>query len=122
MTNLTETETMQETMRAIVQDEYGLPDVLELREVPKPVVGDDQIMVEVRASSVNAAEWHMVTGTPYLVRPAAGWLKPKKPIPGADVAGTVVGVGKDVSKRGNGSGHREHLHPRAGSRSAQLSG
>jgi NADPH:quinone reductase-like Zn-dependent oxidoreductase len=96
MTNLKDTETMKDTMRAIVQDEYGLPDVLGLKEIPQPVVGDDQVKVEVRASSVNAAEWHMVTGTPYLVRPTAGWSKPKNPVPGADMAGTVVEVGKDV--------------------------
>jgi NADPH:quinone reductase-like Zn-dependent oxidoreductase len=85
-------------MKAIVQDTYGLPDVLEMREVPIPSVDDGQVLIRVHASSVNALEWHLMTGTPYLVRPQAGFTKPKRPILGADVAGTVEKVGANVTK------------------------
>ena len=70
-------------MRAIVQLAYGSPDVLQLQEVDKPVVNDDDVLVRVRASSVNALEWHLLTGLPYLVRLQAGLRKPKRMIPGS---------------------------------------
>ena len=85
-------------MKAIVQPEYGSPDVLQLQQVEKPVVDDDDVLVRVRASSVNALEWHMLTGLPYLVRPQAGLRKPKRAILGADVAGRVDAVGKNVTR------------------------
>ncbi|MCZ6662647.1 MAG: NAD(P)-dependent alcohol dehydrogenase [Actinobacteria bacterium] len=85
-------------MRAIVQLAYGSPDVLQLREVDKPVVNDDDVLVRVRASSVNALEWHLLTGLPYLVRPQAGLRKPKRMTLGADVAGQVEAVGKNVTR------------------------
>ncbi len=74
-------------MKAIVQDEYGAPDVLELQEVDKPVVNDDDVLVRVHAASVNPADWHLLTGTPYLVRLTGsgmgfGLRKPKRQIPG----------------------------------------
>jgi NADPH:quinone reductase-like Zn-dependent oxidoreductase len=56
-------------MKAIVQDEYGSPDVLELREIDKPVVKDDEMLVRVRAASVNPADWHYMRGVPYIMRP-----------------------------------------------------
>ncbi len=56
-------------MKAIVQDKYGSPDeVLHLREIDKPVVGDDEVLVQVRAASVHADVWHVVTGRPYVLR------------------------------------------------------
>ncbi|MFQ5967662.1 MAG: NAD(P)-dependent alcohol dehydrogenase [Acidimicrobiia bacterium] len=85
-------------MRAIVQDRYGLPDVLELREVDIPVVGDDYVLVRVHASSVNALDWHLVTGLPYLARLEAGLRKPKRMIRGADVSGRVEAVGGNVTQ------------------------
>ena len=85
-------------MKAIVQDKYGLPGVLELREVDRPIVGDDDVLVRVHATSVNALEWHLMTGTPYLVRPTAGMLRPKRATLGADVAGRVEAVGKNVTR------------------------
>ena len=85
-------------MRAIVQDVYGLPDVLELHDVDIPTPDDDQVLIKVVASSLNIYDWHMTTGTPYdMARAVAGLTKPKHPVPGADVAGVVVSVGKDVS-------------------------
>jgi NADPH:quinone reductase-like Zn-dependent oxidoreductase len=84
------------TMKAITQKVYGTPEVLELSDVAMPALEDHQILIEVYASSVNAAEWHITTGLPYLVRPSMGFARPKKPTPGSDVAGVVAAVGKDV--------------------------
>jgi NADPH:quinone reductase-like Zn-dependent oxidoreductase len=85
-------------MKAIVYEKYGPPDVLELREVDKPVVGDDQVLVHVHATSVNPVDWHIMTGTPYMVRMMAGLLKPKSEFLGVDFAGTVEAVGRDVTQ------------------------
>jgi len=86
-------------MKAIVQERYGSPDDLELREVEKPVVGDDDVLVRVRAVSVHPDVWHVVRGRPYVLRlMGAGFFRPKNPIPGTDVAGIVESVGKGVSR------------------------
>jgi NADPH:quinone reductase-like Zn-dependent oxidoreductase len=85
-------------VKAIVHERYGPPDVLELREVDKPVVGADEVLVRVHATSVNPVDWHTVTGTPYLVRMMAGLLKPKSEFLGVDFAGTVEAVGRDVTQ------------------------
>jgi NADPH:quinone reductase-like Zn-dependent oxidoreductase len=85
----------QNTMRAIVHDRYGRPDLLTLREVDTPEIADDQVLVRVRASSVNPVEWYGVTG-PYFARFGAGLRRPKNPGVGADLAGVVETVGKDV--------------------------
>jgi NADPH:quinone reductase-like Zn-dependent oxidoreductase len=87
-------------MKAIVQDKYGPPDeVLQLREIDKPVIGDDEVLVRVRAASVHPDVWHVVTGRPYILRlMGAGVLRPKNPVPGTDVAGLVETVGKDVTR------------------------
>lgn len=92
------TETEIKTMKAITQEAYGTPEVLELREVAVPELEDHQVLIEVYASSVNAAEWHLTTGTPYLVKLSMGITKPKNPIPGSDVAGVVEVVGKNVTE------------------------
>ncbi|MGI9603894.1 MAG: NAD(P)-dependent alcohol dehydrogenase [Acidimicrobiales bacterium] len=81
------------TMPAAVARRYGTAEVVEMDEVPVPVPGADEILVRVAASSLNALDWHMLTGTPYLLRPSAGLRRPKQPIRGADVAGTVVALG-----------------------------
>jgi NADPH:quinone reductase-like Zn-dependent oxidoreductase len=83
-------------MKAMVYERYGSPDVLELREVEKPAVTDDGVLVRVHASSVNPYDWHMLTGVPYLARTSAGLRKPKTGLLGVDFAGTVEAVGKDV--------------------------
>lgn len=85
-------------MKAIVHHEYGSPDVLELQEVTKPVVKDDDVLVRVRAASVNPLDWHFVRGTPYVVRVQTGLSRPKNHIPGVDVAGRVEAVGRNVTK------------------------
>lgn len=87
-------------MKAIVQDRYGSPDdVLQLQEIDKPVVGDDEVLVRVRATSVHPDVWHVVTGQPYVLRlMGAGLIKPKNCVPGTDVAGHVEWVGKNVTR------------------------
>jgi NADPH:quinone reductase-like Zn-dependent oxidoreductase len=85
-------------MKAIVQDSYGSPDVLELREIDPPVVGDEQVLVRVQAGGVDQGVWHEVAGLPYLFRVAGiGVRAPKNPVPGHDVAGIVEAVGEKVT-------------------------
>ena len=85
-------------MKAIVQDTYGSPDVLELRDIAMPVVGDDEVLVRVHAAGVDPGVWHLMSGLPYLVRIMGyGLRKPKVRIRGRDVAGRVEAVGKNVT-------------------------
>ena len=85
-------------MKAIVYDSYGPPDVLELREIDRPVVRDDQVFVRVRAASLNPADWHFMRGLPYLVRLINGLRNPRKAtVLASDLAGQVEAVGKNVS-------------------------
>lgn len=85
-------------MKAIVCPKYGSPDVLELREVEKPTPGDNEVLIKVHAAAVNAADWHLMRGDPFLARISIGLLKPKYKILGADVAGRVETVGKNVNQ------------------------
>ena len=86
-------------MKALVYHEYGSPDVLRLEDIGKPVVGDDQVLIRVRAASVNPLDWHFMRGTPYFLRMVAGLRKPKENRLGVDVAGTIEAVGRSVSLR-----------------------
>lgn len=88
---------LPETMSAIVAPRYGTH-VLERREVPVPTVEKHQVLIKVAASSLNALDWHLVTGTPYMVRLVQGLRKPKRSIPGADVVGEVVAIGSEVTR------------------------
>ncbi|CEG25695.1 NAD(P)-dependent alcohol dehydrogenase [Bacillus sp. B-jedd] len=83
-------------MKAIVCKKYGTPEVFELHEVEKPVPKDEQVLVKVHAASVNFGNLVLMKGEPYLARLVFGLTKPKYPIPGGDIAGTVEAVGKDV--------------------------
>lgn len=87
-------------MKAIVQTRYGPPqDVLELREIDRPAVGSDEVLVRVRAASVHADVWHVVTGLPYVLRAmGAGLFSPKQPVPGTDLAGIVEATGNGVTR------------------------
>lgn len=80
----------------MVNTKYGSPNVLQLREMEKPEPRDNEVLVKVYASSVNAADWHYLRGQPLVFRLASGLLEPKIKILGADVAGRVESVGKDV--------------------------
>jgi NADPH:quinone reductase-like Zn-dependent oxidoreductase len=87
-----------ETMQAIVQDTYGTAEVLELRDVPRPEIGDGEVLVRVRAAGVDAGVWHLMEGVPYAVRLVSGIRSPKTAVRGLEVAGTVVDVGRDVTR------------------------
>lgn len=85
-------------MKAIVKDRYGSPDVLRVEEVDKPTLSaDDAILVRVRATSLNAHDWHMLRGKPYLARLSEGFRRPKERHLGLDVAGIAEEVGPNVS-------------------------
>jgi NADPH:quinone reductase-like Zn-dependent oxidoreductase len=83
-------------MRAIVCGKYGTPDVLELKEIKKPVPTENQVLVKIHAASLNFGNLVLLNGKPFLARFAFGLTRPKYSIPGGDIAGTVEAVGKDV--------------------------
>jgi NADPH:quinone reductase-like Zn-dependent oxidoreductase len=85
-------------MKAIVQNGYGSPDVFELKEIDKPVVMDDDVLVRVHAAALHAGDVFVMRGNPYVARMSAGWPKPKDYVPGYDVAGQVEAVGKNVAQ------------------------
>jgi NADPH:quinone reductase-like Zn-dependent oxidoreductase len=85
-------------MKAIIYTEYGSPDVIQFKEVEKPTPKEDEVLIKVYAASVNAGDWHYLRGTPWLFRLASGLLKPKNIFLGADVAGQVEAVGKNVTQ------------------------
>ena len=85
-------------MRAIVQNRYGAPErVLHLEDVDRPSVGDDEVLIRVRATSVNTPDWITVTGVPYILRLRSGLRRPRTPVRGTDVAGLVEAVGNNVT-------------------------
>ncbi|HEV8354795.1 MAG TPA: NAD(P)-dependent alcohol dehydrogenase [bacterium] len=85
-------------MKAIVSDKYGSPDDLKLQEIDMPVIGDDGVLVRVQAASVNPYDWHVMRGSPFIVRLAEGLRRPKQRVRGVDVAGRVESVGKNVTQ------------------------
>jgi NADPH:quinone reductase-like Zn-dependent oxidoreductase len=90
-----------ERMKAIVQDRYGDVDVLEFRDIDRPVPTDNQVLVRVHAAGLHRGDWHVMTGLPYLIRlvvPTLGLRRPKTPVLGMDVAGTVEAVGEQVTR------------------------
>jgi len=86
------------TMRAVVQDGYGSSEVLRVARVPRPAVGDRQVLVEVRAAGLDRGTEHLMTGTPYAMRLGFGLRRPRNPVLGRDVAGTVLRVGASVTR------------------------
>lgn len=95
------TATGQATMKAIVQRRYGTGprDVLALEQVPTPAIAANEVLVQVRAAGVDRGTWHLMAGQPYLMRLLGFGLRgPKTPVPGLDVAGTVVATGADVTR------------------------
>ncbi len=85
-------------MKAIVYHRYGSPDVLQWEEIEKPTPGDNEVLLRVRAASVNPLDWHFMRGMPYVVRIPAGLRKPKVTGLGVDVAGQVEAVGRNVTQ------------------------
>ncbi len=85
-------------MKAAVRDRFGPPDIVVVREIEKPEATDDEVLIRVRAASVNPADWYGVTGTPYVGRVEMGLLKPKSDRLGTDFAGQVEAVGKSVTQ------------------------
>ncbi len=85
-------------MKGIVYSNYGSPDVLKCEELEKPTPRDDEVLIKVRAASVNPFDWHFMRGTPYFVRILAGLRKPKDTRLGVDVAGQVEAVGRNVTQ------------------------
>ena len=86
-------------MQAIVQDAYGSADVLELRDISKPEIGDNEVLVRVHAAGLDRGVWHLMTGQAYLIRLAGyGFRRPKNPVRGREVAGRVEAIGKDVTR------------------------
>jgi NADPH:quinone reductase-like Zn-dependent oxidoreductase len=115
-------ETGEPHMKAVVYTKFGSPDVLEIRDIKKPEPNDDQVLVKVRATSVNPYDWHFIEGTPYIMRAMmVGLRKPKDPRLGVDYAGTVEAVGKNVTQfkpgdevfGGRGGAFAEYLVARA---------
>ena len=85
-------------MKAMVYENYGPPDVLELKEIEKPNPNKDEILIKVKAASVTPLDWHFLTGTPFIARLMAGLSKPKRKVLGTDVSGIVEAVGEDVTQ------------------------
>ncbi|QRK08441.1 NAD(P)-dependent alcohol dehydrogenase [Archangium violaceum] len=85
-------------MKAIVQDTYGSSDVLHLRDIDKPVVGERQVLLRVHAASLHIGDWHLMTGMPYLLRLGFGLRGPRMSVRGMDVSGRVEAVGKGVTR------------------------
>jgi NADPH:quinone reductase-like Zn-dependent oxidoreductase len=84
-------------MKAVMQERYGPTEVLQVREVERPNPGDNDVLVKVQAASVNALDWHLMRGDPYLARLGLGIRRPKEPIRGRDFAGRVEAVGRGVT-------------------------
>lgn len=89
---------MSSNMKAIVYTQYGSADVLQFKEVEKPTPKDDEVLIKIHATGANYADTALLTGSPFLIRLDSGLFKPKKTILGADVAGTVEAVGKNVKQ------------------------
>ncbi len=86
-------------MKAIVQGKFGSPeDVLEIKEINNPVVGDRDVLVHVRAASIHIGDFYTISGLPYVMRPLFASMRAKNRVPGSDIAGTVEAVGKDVTQ------------------------
>jgi NADPH:quinone reductase-like Zn-dependent oxidoreductase len=105
----------EQSMTAVVQDRYGTADVLELRKIPRPTLGDHDVLVRVAAAGVDRGVWHLMTGRPHLTRLAFGLRRPRNPVPGLDLAGVVDTVGAGVTRFAEGdlvfgTGHGTFAH------------
>ena len=85
-------------MKAIVYENYGDTEVLQLKTVNKPMPSKNQVVVKIHATGLNRADIHLMTGRPFPVRIMAGFSRPKFPVLGADIAGTITSVGNQVTQ------------------------
>jgi NADPH:quinone reductase-like Zn-dependent oxidoreductase len=85
-------------VKATVQASYGSPEVLQLKDIDKPDVKDDEVLVRVRAAAVNIGDWHLLRGVPYVMRLVTGLRGPRREIPGLDIAGEVEAIGRNVKQ------------------------
>src|SRR4051812_23997350 len=97
MTNPT-TTTPTTQMRAVVQDRYGSSEVLRMAHIARPVIADNEVLVRVHAAGLDRGTEHQMTGKPYAMRLGFGLRRPKNPVSGRDMAGTVTGVGAAVKR------------------------
>jgi len=97
-TEIRATTTRTTMMKAIVQANYGTSEVLDLRDIAKPEIGDSEVLVRVRAAGVNPGDWAIMGGLPYIARPVYGLGKPKNRVRGTDVAGQVEAIGGAVTR------------------------
>ena len=98
---MVKTAVRETTMQAIVQDAYGTPEVLELRDIDRPVPSGNQVLVRVQAAGLDRGVWHVMTGLPYLIRvlvPTLGLRRPTVPVRGMDLAGRVQAAGSNVTR------------------------
>jgi NADPH:quinone reductase-like Zn-dependent oxidoreductase len=98
------TATTTTTMRAVIQDRYGSSEVLRTARVPRPAISDHEVLVHVSAAGLDRGTQHLMTGKPYVMRLFVGLRRPKNPISGRDVAGTVAAVGSSVTRFAVGDG------------------
>ena len=91
-------QTAAQTMRAIVQQTYGTSDTWSLDEIERPTIGAAEVLVKVHAAGLDRGTWHLMAGLPYAMRLGFGFRGPKNPVPGRDLAGTVVSIGSEVTR------------------------
>jgi NADPH:quinone reductase-like Zn-dependent oxidoreductase len=108
-------------MKAVVYEKYGSPDVLQLREIDKPSVADDEVLVKVHAASIQHTDIRFRTGTPFLARVLGGLFKPKNQILGCDYSGTVEATGKNVDEYSIGDKVYGQLNKRTGTHAEYVS-
>src|SRR5205807_8559558 len=85
-------------MKAIVYQNFGSPDILRFEEIDKPTPADNEVLIKVRAASINPLDWKLMKGGPFIIRLLLGLGKPKLKRPGVDVAGEVEAVGRDATQ------------------------
>lgn len=85
-------------MKAAMFFKYGSPDEIKIKEIDKPATKDGEVLIQIKAASVNAYDWHLIKAVPFFTRALSGLFKPKNNIPGADIAGIVIAAGNNVSK------------------------
>jgi NADPH:quinone reductase-like Zn-dependent oxidoreductase len=85
-------------MQAVVQDTYGSAEVMQVQNIDKPAIADDEVLIRVRAASIHVGDWILMTGSPFVMRMATGLRRPKNRVPGTDIAGTVEAVGGNVKR------------------------